>query len=75
MILNAFLLFTLFGNEQKLNCLFIYFSYHVPRYFTSQKKIATSPNNFVGRKLFSKVNTRTINYNSLREQLAVSSGL
>lgn len=28
MILNAFLLFTLFGNEQKLNCLFIYFSYH-----------------------------------------------
>lgn len=42
MILNAFLLFTLFGNKQKLNCLFIYFSYHVPRYFTSQKKIATS---------------------------------
>lgn len=68
--MRAIFLFLLFDNKQKL------FIFHIrATIFYYLKKIAASPNNFVGRKLFSKVNTRTINYNSLREQLAVSSGL
>lgn len=69
MTLNAcvFLSFSI-NQAKKLNCLFIYlFFILVPPVFYVSKKIAASPNNFVGRKLFSKVNTRTINYNSLRE--------